>query len=89
VILNFNNKMSTAAVFLDIKKPFTQHGTLACYISCQIGIFDKLNQAYWLFLSTMKIQCFGRRRNVYTKGNASRVAIMFGPVHYSLQYVHK
>jgi hypothetical protein len=33
VTLNFNNKMFTAAVFLDIKKPLMQHGTLACFAS--------------------------------------------------------
>jgi hypothetical protein len=31
VTLNFDNKLSTAAVFLDIEKPLTPHGTLACY----------------------------------------------------------
>jgi hypothetical protein len=32
VTLHFNNKMSTAAVFLDIEKDLTQHGTVACSI---------------------------------------------------------
>jgi hypothetical protein len=27
------NSMSTAAVLLDIEKPFIKHGTLACYIN--------------------------------------------------------
>jgi hypothetical protein len=34
VTLNFNNKMSIAVIFLDIKKPFTLCGTPACSISC-------------------------------------------------------
>jgi hypothetical protein len=33
VTLNFNNTVSTAAVFLDVKKPLIQHGILACYIN--------------------------------------------------------
>jgi hypothetical protein len=33
VILNFNNNMSTAAVFLDIEIVFDTHGNLVCYIS--------------------------------------------------------
>jgi hypothetical protein len=32
VTLNFNNNMSTAAVFLDTEKTFDKHGTLPCYI---------------------------------------------------------
>jgi hypothetical protein len=35
VTLNFNNKMSTVAVFLDMEKPLIPHGTQACYISYQ------------------------------------------------------
>jgi hypothetical protein len=35
VTLNFNNAMSTAAVFLTLKKPLIPHGTQACYISYQ------------------------------------------------------
>jgi hypothetical protein len=31
--LNFNNKLSTAAVFLDIEKPLTLYGIPACSIS--------------------------------------------------------
>jgi hypothetical protein len=43
----------------------------------QIGIFDQLDQAYWLFSFTKKIQSFGGRRNVNAKGNASRGATSF------------
>jgi hypothetical protein len=32
VTLNFNNNMSTDAVFLDIERPLITYGTLACYI---------------------------------------------------------
>jgi hypothetical protein len=38
---------------------------------------------------TMKIQCFGRRRNVLAKGNASRGAIRIHPVPYLVQHLHK
>jgi hypothetical protein len=34
VTLNFNNKMSTATVFLDTEKPLTLRGTLTCSIRC-------------------------------------------------------
>jgi hypothetical protein len=53
----------------------------------QIGIFDQLDQAYWLFPFTKKIQSFGGRRNVNAKGNASRGATRFGLVPYTFQYV--
>jgi hypothetical protein len=33
VTLNFNSKLSMAAVFLDIQKPLIPHGTLVCYTS--------------------------------------------------------
>jgi hypothetical protein len=33
--LNFNNNMSTAAVFLDIEKAFDTYGTLVTYINYQ------------------------------------------------------
>jgi hypothetical protein len=39
----------------------------------QTGIFDQLDQAYWIFSFKKKIQSFGRRRNVNAKGNARRV----------------
>jgi hypothetical protein len=39
VTLNFNYNMSTASVFLDIEKPSTPHGNLACYINYQNYIF--------------------------------------------------
>jgi hypothetical protein len=89
VTLNFNNKMSTAAVFLDIEKAFhtTWHSGLLYVI--QIGIFDQLDQAYWLFSFTKKIQSFGGRRNVNAKGNANRGATRFGPVPNTFQYVYK
>jgi len=32
---NFNKTMSTAAVLLDMEKPLTPRGTLACYTSYQ------------------------------------------------------
>jgi hypothetical protein len=33
VTLNFNNKIFTAAVYLDIEKALIQHGTLGCFIN--------------------------------------------------------
>jgi hypothetical protein len=50
------------------------HGTLACYISYPNWNFRPLDQAYWLFSFTKKIQGFGGRRNVNAKGNASGVS---------------
>jgi hypothetical protein len=55
----------------------------------QIGIFDQLDQAHWLFPFTKIIKSFGGRRNVNAKGSASRGATRFGPVLYSFQYVYK
>jgi hypothetical protein len=55
----------------------------------QIGIFDQLDQAYWLFSFTKNIQNFGGRRNVNAKGNASRGATRFCLVPYTFQYVYK
>jgi hypothetical protein len=52
----------------------------------QIGIFDQLDQAYWLISFTKKIRIFGLRRNVNATGNASRGATRFGIVPYSFQY---
>jgi hypothetical protein len=55
----------------------------------QIGIFDQLDQAYWLSSFTEKIHSFGGSQNVKAKGNPSRGATRFGLVPYSFQYVHK
>jgi hypothetical protein len=55
----------------------------------QIGIFDQLYQAYWLFSFTKKIQNFGGRRNVNAKDNVSRGATSFCLIPYSFQYVYK
>jgi hypothetical protein len=55
----------------------------------QIGIFDQIDQAYWLLSFTKKIPSFGVRRNVKAKGNVSRGATRFGLVPYSFQYVYK
>jgi hypothetical protein len=90
VILNFNNKMSTAAVFLDIEKAFdtTWHsGLLYKLLKLEFSInFIKL---LGFFSFAKKIQSFGRRRNANAKGNASRGATRFGPVPYTFQYVYK
>jgi hypothetical protein len=39
----------------------------------QIGIFDQLDQACWIFSFTKKIQSFSGRRNVNAKGNETWV----------------
>jgi hypothetical protein len=54
----------------------------------EIGIFDQLDQASWLFSFTKNIQSFGKRRNVNAKGNASRRATWFDTVPYSFQYTY-
>jgi hypothetical protein len=69
VTLHFNNKISTAAVFLDKEK--------TCDSTWHIGIFDQLNQAYWLFSLTTIIHCFGGRRIVYAKGYSNKDATRF------------
>jgi hypothetical protein len=69
VALNLNNTVSTAAVLLDVEKAFdaTWHS----------GLLYKL-----LFFLTTQIQCFGGRRNIYAKGNASWDALKFCPLPY-------
>jgi hypothetical protein len=69
VILNFNNKMTTAAVFLNIKKVFdtTWHSGLLYKLS-KLECFYQLDQASWLVSFTKKIHSVGRRRNVNGKG---------------------
>jgi hypothetical protein len=78
-----------AAVFLDIEEAFdtTWHS----------GLLDKLSKLKFPTILIkligsffpVEIQCFGRRRNVYAKGNASRVATVFCLVPNSIQYVYK
>jgi hypothetical protein len=90
VTLNFNNNMSTAAVFLDIEKAFdtTRHP----------GMLYKLSKPEFLailikrissFLSQRKLKSVDRRRNVYAKVNASRGASSFRHVPNTVQYVYK
>jgi hypothetical protein len=77
VIRNFNDKMSTATVLLDIKKAFDT--------TWYSGLLYKLSKFEF---SSSLIKLFGGRRNVYAKGNASRGATRFGPGPYPFQYVH-
>jgi hypothetical protein len=91
VTLNFNNKMSTAAVFLDIEKAFdtTWHPSLLYKLS-KLEFSTNLIKLFGSFLSQKKkIQGFGRRRDVNAKGDASRGATGFGPVPYTFYHVHK
>jgi hypothetical protein len=73
VTLNFNNKISTAAVFLDIEKAFDttwHHGLL--YKLSKLEFSANVITPFGPFSFTKKIQGFGRRRDVYAKENASR-----------------
>jgi hypothetical protein len=86
VTLNFNNKMSTAAVFLDIEKAFdtTWHPGLLYKLS-------KLNfstRIIKLISFAMKIESLGRRRNVYAMMHASRGSKRFHPVPMCIQPVY-
>jgi hypothetical protein len=89
VTLNFNNKMSTAAVFLDIQKAFdtTWHSGLLNKLS-KLEFSTSLIKLIGSFLSERKFKTFGGRRNVNAKGNASRGATRFGLVPCSFQYVY-
>jgi hypothetical protein len=71
VTLNFNN-IPIAAVVLVIE--YHMVSWLAIQVMV-IGLSDQFNQAYYLFSFAKKIQCFGKKRNVYAKGNASRFRI--------------
>jgi hypothetical protein len=84
VTLNFNNNMSTAAVFLDIEKAFdtTWHFGLLYKLS-KLEFSTSLIRLIGSFLSKRKFS-FGRGRNVNAKVNASRGATRFGPVPYAL-----
>jgi hypothetical protein len=87
VTLNFNNKIFTAAVFLNIEKAFdiTWHSGLL-YKLCKLEFstsFIKLIDPF----PSQKNQSFGGRRNVNARCNASRDATKFGLVPYSFQYV--
>jgi hypothetical protein len=77
VTLNFNNTMSTAAVFLDIEKAFDiiWHTGLL-YILSKLEFAASLIKLISSFLSQRK---FGGRRG----------ATRFRPLMYVVQYVHK
>jgi hypothetical protein len=80
VTLNFNNKISTAAVFLDIEKAF--------YMTWHSGLLYKLSKLeFWTSLIKL-IGSFVSQRNVNAKGNASRDTTSFYLVPYSFQYVY-
>jgi hypothetical protein len=77
ITLNFNNNMSTAAVFLDIEKAFdtTWHPGLL-YKMSKLRFpanLIKLINSY----PTNKIQTLGRRRIIHAKRNTSRGATRF------------
>jgi hypothetical protein len=87
VTSNFNNNMST--VFLDIEKAFdtTWHSGLLYKLS-KFEFTTSLIKLISSFFTT-QIQCFGRRRSVYPKGNSSRGASRFCPIPYFVQRVYK
>jgi hypothetical protein len=80
VTLNFNNKMSAAAVYLDIEKAFYttwHHGLL--YKLSKSEISANVMKLLGSFLSQRTFRVFRRRRDIYAKGNASRGATRSGP----------
>jgi hypothetical protein len=89
VTLHFNNKMPRTAVYLDIEKAFdtTWHPGLI-YKLYKLEFSTSLIKLISAFLSQRKFS-FGRRRNVYAKGNESWGATRFRPVPNTLQLVYK
>jgi hypothetical protein len=81
VTLNFNNKFSTAAVFLNIEKAFDT--------TWHTGLLYKLSKLEFLINLIKRVSSFCRKRNVNAKGNASRGAAGFDPLPYFVQYVYK
>jgi hypothetical protein len=84
VILNFNNNMSTAAVFLDIEKAFhtTWHPGLLYKLS-KLEFSARIIKLISSFPSKRKFS-LGWRRDVYAKRNTSRGATRFRHVPNSL-----
>jgi hypothetical protein len=89
VTLNFNNKLPTAAMFLNIEKAFdtTWHPSLLHKLS-KLKYSTSLIKLIGSFRSK-KIKIFGGRPNVNGKDDSSRGATRFGPVPYSIQPVYK
>jgi hypothetical protein len=88
VTINFDNKMSTAAVFLDIEKAFdtTSHAGLL-YKLTKLNFSTRITKLVNSFLFQRKFS-LGRRRNVYTKVYESRGATRFHPVSHSMHSVY-
>jgi hypothetical protein len=83
VTLNFNNKMFTAVVLLEIEKAFdtTWHPGLLYKLS-KLKFLTSLIK---LISYATKMQSLGRRRNVYAKVCASRGDTRFRPAPHSMQ----
>jgi hypothetical protein len=84
---NFNNKMSTAAVFLDIEKAFnTTWHTGLLYKLAKLNFSTRMTKLINLFLLQRKFS-LGKKRNVYAKVYESRAATRFRLVPHSIQTV--
>jgi hypothetical protein len=59
VNLNFNNKMSTGAALLDIKKPLRLYGTHTCYIKKNKlhGLSSRANYIDWATAACQRSDC--------------------------------
>jgi hypothetical protein len=88
VTRNFNNKMSTAAVFLDIEKAFdiTWHPGFL-YKLPKLKFSTRIIKLISSFLLQRKFS-LGRRQNVNAKVYASRGSTRFHPVPHSIQPVY-
>jgi hypothetical protein len=85
VTLNFNNKMSTAAVFLDMEKAFDT--------TCHTGLLYKLSKLEFSvnliilissFLFERKFKSFCRGQDVYAEIYGSGGATRFSPVPHTI-----
>jgi hypothetical protein len=89
VTLNFNNNMSTAAVFLDIEKAFdtTWHPGLLYKLS-ELKVLASLIKLIASFLSNRKFS-LSRRQAFFAQENSGRGAPRFCPVSSIVQPIHK
>jgi hypothetical protein len=90
VTLNFNNNMSTAAVFLNIEKAFdtTWHPGLLYKLS-KSQFSNNLIKLISLGSYATKIQGLSRRRSFDAEVHASRGATRFRPIPHIVQFVYK
>jgi hypothetical protein len=89
VILNFNNNMSTAAVFLDIEKAFDRIWHLGLLyklpnLQFLVSLIKLISFSYF----SEKIQSLGPRSNIYAKGYISRGTTRFHLVPHVVKYIY-